>query len=103
MTCEVSRSENAATSIQPQDYQYGIERQVEQTIFMTRIPEAALASILSSWIYFLYRFKCLLDAQADGLSGTPLKVAWLSFAIQLGYTSQISLKSIFVGNSLTSL
>ncbi|KAL8723798.1 MAG: hypothetical protein Q9181_007190 [Wetmoreana brouardii] len=53
--------------------------------FMSRAPKAALASILSSWAYFGYSFKCLLDAQAGGLAGTALKVAWLSFLMQLGH------------------
>ncbi|KAL8760786.1 MAG: hypothetical protein Q9184_003045 [Pyrenodesmia sp. 2 TL-2023] len=77
--------ELAAANVQPLDDPHEKKRQEEQTLFIKRLPKAALASILSSWLYFGYSFKCLLDAQAGGLSGTPLTIAWLSFAMQLGH------------------
>ncbi|KAI4124577.1 MAG: hypothetical protein LQ338_004739 [Usnochroma carphineum] len=85
MGSEKSVFELAAANVQPLDDPHEKKRQEEQMLFMDRIPKAALASILSSWVYFAYSFKCILDAQAGGLSGTPLKVAWLSLAMQLGH------------------
>ncbi|KAI4174206.1 MAG: hypothetical protein LQ346_008267 [Caloplaca aetnensis] len=75
----------AAANVQLLDDPHEKKQQEEQILFLDRIPKAALASILSSWIYFGYSFKCLLDAQAGGLSGTPLTVAWLSFAMQMAH------------------
>lgn len=90
MASETNRWEQAAANVEPLDDPYEKSREAEQMLFMKRIPKAALASIISSWIYFLYSFKCLLDAQAAGLSGIALVVACLSFAMQLGYASQTS-------------
>ncbi|KAL8727458.1 MAG: hypothetical protein Q9166_006046 [cf. Caloplaca sp. 2 TL-2023] len=84
MTSEESIWEKAAANIHPLDDPYEKKREHEQIQFMSRVPKAALASILSSWVYFGYSFKCLLDAQFGGLSGTALKVAWLSYALQIG-------------------
>ncbi|KAL8863506.1 MAG: hypothetical protein Q9178_000187 [Gyalolechia marmorata] len=75
----------AAANVQPLDDPHEKRREQAQMQYMNRIPRAGLASILSSWIYFGYSFKCLLDAQAGGLAGTPLKVAWLSYALQIGH------------------
>lgn len=86
--------ERAATNVQPLDDPHEKKRQEEKMRFMDRIAKAALASILSSWLYFAYTFKCILNARAAGLSGTPLRVAWLSFAMQLGHASQ-SIASMF--------
>lgn len=80
----------AAANVQLLDDPHEKKQQEEQILFLDRIPKAALASILSSWIYFGYSFKCLLDAQAGGLSGTPLTVAWLSFAMQMAHACQFS-------------
>ena len=77
-----------AANVEPLDGAYEKERAAEQMRFMTRIPKAALTSILSSWVYYGYYFKCLLDAQRGGLTGTALRVAWLSFAMQLGHSSE---------------
>ncbi|KAL8660366.1 MAG: hypothetical protein Q9202_006637 [Teloschistes flavicans] len=77
--------EKAAANVVPVDDPHEKRQAQDQMKFMNRIPKAALASILSSWLYFGYSFKCLLDAQAGGLSGTPLKVAWLAYAMQLGH------------------
>ena len=77
----------ATENVQMLDDPYEKEREVKQLRFMEQIPKAALASILSSWVYFGYSLKCILDAQAGGLAGTALKAAWLSFAIQLGHAS----------------
>ncbi|KAL8767035.1 MAG: hypothetical protein Q9209_006329 [Squamulea sp. 1 TL-2023] len=84
---EDSRSsvwEKAAANVQVLDGTCEKKREYEQMQYMNRAPRAALASILSSWLYFGYSFKCLLDAQAGGLSGKALGVAWLSYALQLG-------------------
>ncbi|KAL8798996.1 MAG: hypothetical protein Q9200_007648, partial [Gallowayella weberi] len=75
----------AAANVQPLDDPYEKEREHEQLKFMNRLPKVALASILSSWLYFGYAFKSLLDAQTAGLSGSDLKVAWLSYALQLAH------------------
>lgn len=82
--------EKAAANVVPVDDPHEKRQAQDQMKFMNRIPKAALASILSSWLYFGYSFKCLLDAQAGGLSGTPLKVAWLAYAMQLGHASKSS-------------
>lgn len=80
--------DKATANIIPLDDPH-VKRQAQvQMKFMNRFPKAALATILSSWLYFGYSFKCLLDAQAGGLSGTPLKVAWLALAMQLGHASK---------------
>ncbi|KAL8653895.1 MAG: hypothetical protein Q9226_003650 [Calogaya cf. arnoldii] len=84
LTSRKSAWERAAANVQLLDDPREKKREQEQLQFMNRIPKAALASILSSWLYFGYSFKCLLDAQASGLSGTALKVACLSYALQLG-------------------
>ncbi|KAI4270906.1 MAG: hypothetical protein LQ337_006387 [Flavoplaca oasis] len=76
--------EKAAVNVQLLDEPHEKKREQDQLRFLHRIPKAALASILSSWLYFAYSFKCLLDSQAAGLSGTPLTAAWLSYALQLG-------------------
>ncbi|KAL8649033.1 MAG: hypothetical protein Q9210_004635 [Variospora velana] len=73
----------AAANVEPLDDPHEKKRMGEQMLFMKRIPNAALAAIMSGWLYFGYLFKCLLDAQAAGLSGSALKMAWLSFAMQL--------------------
>lgn len=78
---------NTANIVPLDDPQAKRQAQVQMK-FMNRIPKAALATILSSWLYFGYSFKCLLDAQAGGLSGTPLKVAWLALAMQVGHASK---------------
>ncbi|KAL8995754.1 MAG: hypothetical protein Q9169_004582 [Polycauliona sp. 2 TL-2023] len=80
----------AAANVQVLDDPHEKKREHDQLQFLNRISKAGLASILSSWLYFGYSFKCLLDAQAAGLSGTPLKVAWLSYALQLGTASKDS-------------
>ncbi|KAL8790354.1 MAG: hypothetical protein Q9213_000707 [Squamulea squamosa] len=85
MTSKISHWEKAAASVRTLDDPHEKKREQDQLQFMHRIPKAALASILSGWVYFGYSFKCLLDAQAGGLSGTALKVAWLSYALQLGH------------------
>ncbi|KAL8943558.1 MAG: hypothetical protein Q9211_000939 [Gyalolechia sp. 1 TL-2023] len=85
MASEANSWEQAAKNVEPLDDPYEKGREAGQMLYMKRIPKAALASILSSWLYFGYSFKCLLDAQAVGLSGTALIVAWLSFAVQLAY------------------
>lgn len=100
MAHKANSLESAVTSVKPLDGQHETDKQAEQMLFMTRIPKAALASILSSWIYFLYAFKCLLDAQSTGLSGTALKVAWSSFAIQLGYSGETSFNSVFIRETI---
>ena len=76
------------TNIEPLDDPYEKKREFEQIQFMKRFPIAALVSMLSSWVYFGYFLKCVLDAQAQGLSGTELKVAWLSFVMQLAHSSK---------------
>ncbi|KAL8788172.1 MAG: hypothetical protein Q9213_001811 [Squamulea squamosa] len=81
---ESSVWENAAANVQVLDDPCEKKRGYEQMQYMNRAPRAALASILSSWLYFGYSFKCLLDAQGGGLSGKALGVAWLSYALQLG-------------------
>ena len=78
----------AAANVQPLDDPHEKMREQEQMQYMDRIPRAGLASILSSWAYFGYSFKCLLDAQAGGLAGTALKIAWLSYALQIGHASK---------------
>ncbi|KAL8771978.1 MAG: hypothetical protein Q9209_002643 [Squamulea sp. 1 TL-2023] len=83
-TSNLTRWEKAAANVRTLDDPYEKKREQDQLQFMDRIPKAALASILSSWLYFGYSLKCLLDAQAGGLSGRALKVAWLSYALQLG-------------------
>lgn len=88
MGSEKTIFELAAANVEPLDDGREKKLQEEQVLFMNRVPKAALASILCSWAYFGYSFKCLLDAQAGGLSGTSLKVAWLSFAMQLSHASQ---------------
>ncbi|KAL8706899.1 MAG: hypothetical protein Q9201_000059 [Fulgogasparrea decipioides] len=75
----------AVANIEPLDDPYEKKREQDQMEFMSRAPKAALASIFSSWAYFGYSFKCLLDAQAEGLTETALRVAWLSFLMQLGH------------------
>ncbi|KAL8714085.1 MAG: hypothetical protein Q9220_001813 [cf. Caloplaca sp. 1 TL-2023] len=85
MAINESLWQKAAKNIQPADDPYEKKREVEQLRFIKRIPKAALASMLSSWLYFGYMLKCLIDAQAGGLSGTALLVAWLSYAMQLGH------------------
>lgn len=80
--------EKAAVNVQLLDEPHEKKREQDQLRFLHRIPKAALASILSSWLYFAYSFKCLLDSQAAGLSGTPLTAAWLSYALQLGTASE---------------
>ncbi|KAL9595642.1 MAG: hypothetical protein Q9219_006310 [cf. Caloplaca sp. 3 TL-2023] len=57
----------------------------EQWLFIKRVPKAALAAILSSWTYFGYSFKCLINAHAAGWSRSALTIAWLSFFMQLGH------------------
>ncbi|KAL9005606.1 MAG: hypothetical protein Q9188_001609 [Gyalolechia gomerana] len=64
MASETNSWEQATANVEPLDDPYEKSREAEQMLFMKRIPKAALASIISSWIYFLYSFKCLLDAQA---------------------------------------
>ncbi|KAL8669320.1 MAG: hypothetical protein Q9168_006085 [Polycauliona sp. 1 TL-2023] len=76
--------ERAAVNVQLLDDPLKKKREHDQLQYLDRVSKAGLASILSSWLYFGYSFKCLLDAQAVGLSGTPLKVAWLSYVLQLG-------------------
>lgn len=88
LTLKESTWNKAAANVQLLDDPREKKREQDQLQFMHRIPKAALASILSSWLYFGYSFKCLLDAQAAGLSGTALKVAWLSYALQLGQASE---------------
>ncbi|KAL8968856.1 MAG: hypothetical protein Q9197_004643 [Variospora fuerteventurae] len=78
----------AAANVEQVDDPHVKKRLDEQMLFMKRIPYAALAAIVSDWLYFGYSLKCLLDAQADGLSGSVLKMAWLSFATQLASASQ---------------
>ncbi|KAI4147737.1 MAG: hypothetical protein LQ341_001728 [Variospora aurantia] len=73
----------AAANVEQVDDPHKKKRMDEQMLFMKRIPNAALAAIVSGWLYFGYSLKCLLDAQANGLSGSALKMAWLSFAMQL--------------------
>ncbi|KAI4224378.1 MAG: hypothetical protein L6R36_004715 [Xanthoria steineri] len=79
-----SKWNKAAANVQLLDDPSAKKQAQHQLQYIHRIPKAALASILSSWLYFGYAFKCLLDAQAAGLSGTPLKVAWWSYALHLG-------------------
>ncbi|KAL8817428.1 MAG: hypothetical protein Q9191_008150 [Dirinaria sp. TL-2023a] len=86
----------AAANVRPLDDPYEKQRALEQMQYMKRIPKAALASMLSSWVYFGYSLKCILDAQAGGLTGTALKAAWLSFAIQLGHASEFFRSSLYV-------
>lgn len=69
--------DRAAANVQHVDDPYEKRRMREQMLFMKRIPIAALASIISSWLYFGYACKCLLQAQADGLSGVRLETALL--------------------------
>lgn len=78
----------AAANVEQVDDPHKKKRMDEQMLFMKRIPNAALAAIVTGWLYFGYSLKCLLDAQANGLSGSALKIAWLSFAIQLTSASQ---------------
>ncbi|KAL9019577.1 MAG: hypothetical protein Q9185_003118 [Variospora sp. 1 TL-2023] len=73
----------AAANVEQVDDPHVKKRLDEQMLFMKRIPNAGLAATVSGWLYFGYSLKCLLDAQADGLSGSALKMAWLSFATQL--------------------
>ena len=80
--------EQAAVNVQVLDDPHVKKREQDQLRFLHRVPKAALTSILSSWLYFGYSFKCLLDAQAAGLSGRPLTAAWLSYALQLGTASE---------------
>ena len=86
--------EKAAANVLLLDDPFEKKREQEQLQFVHQIPKAALASIVSSWLYFAYSFKCLLDAQASGLSGTALKVAWLSYALQLGTASEHSYRRL---------
>ncbi|KAL8678255.1 MAG: hypothetical protein Q9186_005368 [Xanthomendoza sp. 1 TL-2023] len=85
LTAKEKTWNTAAANVQPLDDPYEKKREHEQLRFMNRLPKAALASILSSWLYFGYAFKSLLDAQTAGLSGRPLNVAWLSYALQLAH------------------
>ncbi|KAL8929727.1 MAG: hypothetical protein Q9172_000284 [Xanthocarpia lactea] len=87
LTLDESIWKKAAANVQPLDDPHEKRREQEQIQYMNRIPRAGLASILSSWVYFGYSFKCLLDAQAGGLAGTALKVAWLSYALQIGHAT----------------
>lgn len=90
MALKDSSVEMATTNIEPLDDPREKKHEHEQMQFMDRAPKAALASILSSWLYFGYTLKCLLDAQSGGLSGPALRVAWLSYLMQLGHASQSS-------------
>ncbi|KAI4093575.1 MAG: hypothetical protein LQ344_002802 [Seirophora lacunosa] len=84
--------DSAAANVQHVDDPYEKRRMREQMLFMKRIPIAALATIISSWLYYGYACKCLLQAQADGLSGSAWTLACLSFAMQLASASQSSLR-----------
>ncbi|KAL8945885.1 MAG: hypothetical protein Q9222_007638 [Ikaeria aurantiellina] len=86
MAINESLWQEAAKNIQPADDPYEKKREVDQLLYIKRIPYAALASMVSSWLYFGYMFKCLLDAQLGGLSGTELLVAWASYVMQLGHS-----------------
>ncbi|KAL8871750.1 MAG: hypothetical protein Q9174_002482 [Haloplaca sp. 1 TL-2023] len=79
----------AEPQIEPLDDPHEKEKEREQMLFMERAPKAALASILSSWLFYGYSLKCLLDAQNGGLSGTALVVAWISFLVQIGIARQL--------------
>ncbi|KAL8943376.1 MAG: hypothetical protein Q9216_001085 [Gyalolechia sp. 2 TL-2023] len=79
MACRTNSWEQAATRIEPLDDPHERHREIEQMLFMKRIPRAALASMLSSWLYFAYSLKCVLDAQAAVASGTPHLLAFSAF------------------------
>ena len=64
------------------------KRAVQQMQFLKRVPIAAAACMLTSWLYFAYAIKCLFDALEAGLSGLAAKAALLFLAVQVAEASK---------------
>ena len=62
-------------------------RACEQLRFLDRMPKSALFCILSNWIYFAYRFMCILSAKNAGVLGRETISAWVFLAIEMGNAS----------------